>query len=322
MALTIDIANENNKYDVLIVGGGVAALTSAIYCQRAGLKTGFFEFNVPGGKIVNNPSIENVPSYKMVNGADLAYATFEHATKLGANYLYGKVTSIVNKQEYFLLYTEDGQIWQSDVVIIASGTVNSKLNVPGEEEYLFKGISQCAVCDGSLTRGKEVLVVGGGSSAFSESLHLSSIADKIYLIHRSENFSAEQILIDKLKAKQNVVIIPNTEVVSFKGNDNSLEQVELINNKTNEKSIMNLQHAFIYVGSKANTDFVPNDLKLDENKYIIANCGMETNINGMYAAGDCVKKSENQIITSMSDGAIASMRAVNYIEKKRNGIKG
>ena len=317
MGLTLDVTNESNKYDTLIVGAGVGALTAAIYCQRAGLKTGFFEYNVPGGKIVNNPTIENVPGYKTINGADLAYSIFEQATQIGANYLYGKVTGIVKKDNHFLLYTEDGQTWQSMVVIIASGTIDERLNVPGEEEYLYKGISQCAICDGSLVKGKEICIIGGGSSAFNAALYLSNIATKVNIIHRRESFRAEQILIDKAKQKENISFMLDTIVTGFKGDGKNLNQVEIKNTKTNTQETINMGHAFVYIGSKANTEFVPQDLSLDENKFIITNRLMETNIEGLYAVGDCVSKLQKQIVTSMGEGATAAMNAIAYVDKKK-----
>ena len=201
-------------YDVVIVGAGPAGMTAAIYALRNNKRVALVEKNVPGGVIVNTAFVENYPGFTKIEGPSLAYAMFEQTTKLGADYIGATVTGIEIGESFFTVKT-DGESLRGKTVILASGTAQKKLGAPGEEKYTGRGVSWCAICDGSLYKGEDVAVVGGGNSAFEETIYLSNLANKVYLIHRREGFRAESSLVDRVRQLKNVKMVLNARIVEF-----------------------------------------------------------------------------------------------------------
>ena len=313
MPIYTNTANDSNTYDALIIGAGPAGLTAAIYLRRANYKVGFIEKDVPGGKMVNTPVIENYPGAGKIQGADLALNMYQQSVNLGAQYIYGNVSAFEKQERYFVVFTDDGVTRFCKTLIIASGTTENKLNLPNEKELEGKGISHCAICDGSFTKGKDVAIVGSGSGALANALYLSSISNHIYMINRSEKYKDTQDFITKLSKKQNVEFFYNTQISELIGKD-KLEGIK-ITNKNGETKKLNLSYIFVYVGSNPSTSFVRENNIIAENGIIKVDSNMETSIPGLYAIGDVNKIKVRQITTATNDGTIAALSAINFLEK-------
>src|SRR5690554_4949791 len=243
-------------YDVVIIGAGPAGMTAAIYALRNNLKVALIEKNVPGGVVVNTSVVENYPGFVKIDGPDLAYSMFEQVTALGVDYFGLTVTGILVQNDDFVTVT-DGDTFKSKTLIIASGTKQRKLGVPGEERFKAKGISWCAICDGALYKNKDVAVIGGGNSAFEETIYLSNLVNKVYLIHRREGFRAENSLVEKVRSLQNVEMILNSRVVEFVGDD-SLEAITVNNKITGRSKSIKVKGCFEYIGTLPSTDYIKN----------------------------------------------------------------
>lgn len=281
-------------YNTIIIGAGPAGMAAALYLQRSGLKTLIIDKDAPGGQMTKTDLIENYLGFDSINGADLALSMFNQIKNLNVEYVYGEVIEI-NKSNTFLVKTND-KTYESKNVIIATGKVNNKLNLENEN---IKGISYCAVCDGSFYKDKEVAVVGGGNSAFSQSLYLSNIAKKVYIINRSENIKADKILQTKVRNKENITYLSNAKITKINGQDH------LTSVLINDKEELNLDGLFLAIGGTPKLDFIKG-LKLEDN-YIAVNSKMQTNIQGLYACGDVIKKDYYQIATAINDGVVAAL---------------
>ncbi|MFY9422687.1 MAG: thioredoxin-disulfide reductase [Bacilli bacterium] len=297
-------------YDILIIGAGPAGISAAIYALRNDLKVGIFEGEAPGGKMVYTATIENYPGYEMIAGPDLAYSMFNQIMNLGADYIGERAETIRKENGHFVVRA--GKDYKARTVIIATGTRNRKLEIPGEERLTNKGISWCAICDGALYRNKEVAVIGGGNSAFEESIYLSGVVKKVYLIHRREDFRADRNIVEKVKGLGNVEMILNTVVLEFIGED-GLEKLILRNVKTGEISSLEVEGCFEFVGLLPATEFVRDLGITDEDGYIPVSANQETKIPGLYAVGDVVSKRVRQIVTAVNDGAIAALDIIKKI---------
>jgi thioredoxin reductase (NADPH) len=296
-------------YDVLIVGAGPAGLTAAIYAARNNLKVGIFEGNVPGGQVVTTAVVENYPGYSKIDGPDLAYQMFDQAMNLGVELIGSNVEKIKKIDDYFNIKTSDDEEFQGRVVIIATGTSQKRLGVKGEDKFASRGISWCAICDGSLYKGKDVAVVGGGNSALDETLYLANIVNKVYLIHRRKGFRAEDKIVEKVKKLANVELVLDSVVEEFIGDD-SLEKVRVRNVINNEERVIEVSGCFEYVGQIPATAFVQDLGITDESGYIIVDEKFETKVENLFACGDVLVKNIRQIVTATSDGASAALNAI------------
>ncbi|MGL5640260.1 MAG: thioredoxin-disulfide reductase [Mycoplasmoidaceae bacterium] len=307
---------QNKKiYDCLIIGAGPAGLTAAIYAQRAGLKCLIIEKDTPGGKMSKTAIIENYPGFKSIKGFEISLNMLNQAKETGVTYLYGDVTSIIKKENIFELKILDDQSIFGKTVIIATGMKERKVGVPGEEKFYGNGVSYCAICDGVLYRNKEVVVVGGGNSAFEESIYLSELASKVYLIHRTDKFRAEQKIIDKVKSISKIELITNTILKSINGEKQVTSvTVHHVLNKTDKD--IKIDGVFIFIGYNPETSFIDkNIIDINEN-FIVTNEDMETRTPGLFSIGDVNKKKFRQISTAVSDGTIAALNVKKYIENK------
>lgn len=286
-------------YDLIIIGMGISGISAAIYAKRAGLNILMLESSTPGGTINIIPNIENYPGFTNISGPDLAFNLFDTVNKLEIEYKLEAVTDVI-LEDIKTIKTKDN-VYQCKNLLIASGRKPRMLGLKDEEKYLGKGISTCALCDGALFKGQDVAVIGGGSSAVSEAIYLSNIVNKVYLIHRKEEFRAENTLINELKTKSNIKIILNEEVQDLIIKDEKLTGIKLKNQE------LNIACLFIYIGFLPNTDFLKNTSIQLDNDYIVVNHKQETNIKGVYASGDVTKKDIYQIINAASEGAEASI---------------
>lgn len=304
---------ENNKtYDLIIIGGGPAGLTAAIYARRANLSVLILESGAPGGKMVTTAEIENWPGIKNTSGPDLAFQMFDHATSLGAVYEYGDVTSI-DPKKIKEVHTAAGITSYGKAVLIATGTVERKLGVPGEARLTSRGVSYCAVCDGAFFRDKVVTVVGGGNSALEEALYLTNFASKVNVIIRRDVFRAEKMIQDKIYNHENINIIVKSIPHEIVG-ENKVEAMVIEDVHTKELTTIPTDGIFPFIGLDPKTEFTKGLNITDEVGYIITNEKMETSQLGIYAAGDVIVKDLRQVVTAANDGAIAAQEVIKYLE--------
>jgi thioredoxin reductase (NADPH) len=313
MALETLTASDANTYDILIIGAGPAGLTAAIYGRKANMKVGFIEQEVPGGKIVNLPEITNYPGHKNISGADLALNMYNQATELGAVYIYGKVTGIVKKQNYHVAFLENGVNYFAKAIIVATGTTEIKLNVPGEDEYKNKGISYCAICDGSLTKDKVVTVFGNNDVALKDTIYLAGIARKIFLVIKEEKLQSNNDLASAVQRCSNVEIITNAECIRVKGDKHKVTDVDIkINSK---EQTLKTDFIFVFVGSHTGSDFLSaNNELINSDGVIVVDKDQQTKTSGIFAAGDVSKNIYRQISTAVGDGATATLSAIKFIK--------
>ena len=296
--------SENMK-DIVIIGSGPAGLSAAVYAKRAILDEVVVEKEmISGGQIIVTDRIDNYLGDYGVSGYDLSVKFREHADKLDVPFMEGNITSIEDKGDYKQVILENGNIVNAKAVVIATGATHKKLNVSGEDSLSGAGVSYCATCDGAFFKGKTVAVVGGGDVALGDALYLSNICDKVYLIHRRDGLRGAKVLQERVFAKDNIEFMPFYEVDEICG-ENSVEELILHDNRTNEKSKLSVSGIFIAVGMKPQSDLVKNLVKLDDAGYICAGEDCRTSVKGIYAAGDVRTKSLRQIVTAVADGAVA-----------------
>ncbi len=302
-------------YDVIIIGGGPAGLAAGLYAARGGLKTLICEEKVFGGQILMSYEVDNYPGFpKGISGMDLMDNFMKQAEKFGVETNYEGIKGIEDKGKTKDVILSNGTKLNTKTIIIAAGASANKLNCPGEKKFTGKGVSYCATCDGAFFRGKPVAVVGGGDSALEEALYLANLASKVYIIHRREQLRAVKVLQDRAFSNKKLEFIFNHIVKEIQG-DKFVNGVLVENVKTGELSRLDVDGIFIYVGITPNTKFVEDIIELNEDGYIIVNENMETNIPGIFAAGDIRVTPLRQVLTAAADGAIAASCAQKYIER-------
>lgn len=296
--------------DLIIIGGGPAGLTAAIYAGRAKLDTILFEGLFHGGQMVNTGEVENYPGVLDITGPDLSEKMHEHAQKFGVEMVQDEVTELQLEGPVKRVITHNNT-YEAKTIILAMGAKPRQLGVEGEKELWGKGVSYCAICDGGFFRDRIVAVVGGGDTAVEDALYLSKLAQKVYLIHRRDELRAAKVLQEKLF--QSPVEILWDTVVTKLHSEMFLKGIEVENKKTQEKRIMDLDGLFIAVGSNPQTELVKGKIALDEGNYIIAGEDCKTSIPGVFAAGDIRRKELRQIITAAADGAVSVYQAERYL---------
>ncbi len=294
------------KYDLIIIGGGPAGLTAAMYASRYKLKT-LLITKIPGGIATTAHKICNFPTYEDISGFDLMKKMEEHVKKLNAEMIYDEVIKISNK---FKVKTAKGKTFEAKKMILAAGTERKKLNIPREMELLGRGISYCGTCDGPLFRNKNVAVAGGGNGAVTTALLLADYADTVYLIYRGDKFRADPVWLSQLKGKKKIKQIFREDIAKLEG-EKFLEAIEL---KSGKK--LKVDGLFIEVGAIPDQRLISQlKIKTDSKGYIIADKQQRTNINGIYAAGDITNNSLKQIITACGEGATAANSAYQDLNK-------
>lgn len=296
-----------NDYDIIIIGAGPAGLTSALYALRANKKVLILEAKCYGGQIINAIKIVNYPGIKLISGADFATNLYNQVKDLGAIIKYETVLSIDKNKKV----VTNKNIYNAKAIIIATGAKNRKLKIENEDKYIGKGISYCAVCDGHFYKNKIVAVVGGGNTALTDALYLSNSSKEVYLIHRRDNFKAENKIIDEIKNTKNIKIIYNSVVKKINGDD-KLKSITIDNNR--EEKEINIDCLFIAIGEEANNLIFKNIIDIDKDGYIISKDGVHTNIKNIYVAGDAREKDLRQLTTATSDGSIAAVTAIKELE--------
>ena len=306
---------EKLNYDVIIVGAGPAGMTTALYASRANLSVLMLDRGIYGGNLNNTATIENYTGFKSVQGPELAKQMYDGATQFGAQYAYGTVTSI-EKEDYgtFQVKTDMDKTYTARAVVIASGSQQKKLGVPGEEEYSGRGVSYCAVCDGAFFKGKHLIVVGGGDSAVEEGDYLTQFADKVTIVVRRDVLRASAILQQKAEKNPKIEFVFNTSVTAIEGDGNQVVGVKTKNNVTGASGEMQADGVFIYVGSVPMTGYLkPLDV-LDDAGWVKTDEKMATKVPGLYAIGDVRETLLRQIATAVGDGAIAGQQVFKYLD--------
>lgn len=310
-------------YDLIIIGAGPAGLAAAIYAKRACLKTLIFEKDLAGGKLRKTADVENYPGFTKISGPGLAEEITKHALSYDVDLKdEEEVTQLIkNDQELFEVKTKNATYF-SKTVIVASGAIENKLKIPGEEEFTNFGVSYCAICDGRLFKGQIVAVVGGGYSACEAALYLSNIAEKVYLIHRREKFRVDQEIEQQIRQDPRIELILNTiisEIGGKEGEQKKLAYLALKNLKEPQEKKLEINALFPCIGLLPYTNFLHNLNVCDKKNYVLVNEKCATAIPGLFAAGDIIQPERiRQIVTATSDGAIAAQAATEYLKRIKN----
>ena len=299
-------------YDIIIVGAGPAGLTAAIYGRRALKSVLVLEALSYGGQIINTLDIENYPAAAHISGFDFATNLYNQVKELGAEVKFEKVTNITDMGDIKKVATAKNE-YETKTIILATGADNRKLGLENEDSLIGKGISYCATCDGNFFKGKDVAVVGGGNTALEDTLYLTDLVNKVCLIHRRDEFRGDPTIVEKLKEKDNVEFVYNSNVTKLISND-KLEAIE-VTNKDGSKKEISVSGLFVAIGKVPENENFKNLINLDDSGYIIASEDCHTNIEGIFVAGDNRVKELRQLVTATSDGAIAATEAVKYINR-------
>lgn len=306
--------SEDKIYDVIIAGAGPAGMTAAVYASRANLDTLLMERGMPGGQMADTEGIENYPGFEHILGADLSNKMFEHAKKFGAEYTYGNITNVELDGNYKIIHAGD-QTYKTKALIIATGAEYKKLGIEGEEELTGRGVSFCAVCDGAFYKDGELIVIGGGDSAVEEGMYLTRFAKKVTIVHRRDELRAQKILQERAFENEKIDFIWDTIAEKINEKDGKVHSVTLKNVKTGETYNHEIDGVFVYIGTVPLSEPFKSLGIVNEEGYIPTNENMETEIPGVFAAGDVRVKELRQIVTATGDGSIAAETAQKYIEQ-------
>jgi thioredoxin reductase (NADPH) len=307
----------SQPYDFTIIGAGAAGLAAAQYGARANLKTLVIEEMAPGGQALLIDTLENYPGIlEPINGYDLSDRMRTQAERFGSAFLDASVSKVREENGRFVIETSNGPV-ESLTVLVSTGAKHRQLEIPGEQEFIGKGVSYCATCDGPFFKGKRMLVVGGGDAACDEATYLSKLSDKIIMIHRRDRFRAQRALAQRVLTNPAIEVRFNTVAKEIRG-DTKLRSIVLEDMATHEIVEEPFEAIFVFIGSIPQTGFLADTgIQIDETGYIVTDCTMQSSIPGLFAAGDVRATPFRQLITAAADGAIAAHSAANYIDEQR-----
>ncbi|HZN96141.1 MAG TPA: thioredoxin-disulfide reductase [Gemmatimonadales bacterium] len=313
--------DRRTELDVIIVGGGPAGLCAAMYAGRGLLRSVLIERGIPGGELLNTEWIDDYPGFEHVLGRQLADLMTAHAVKFGADIRQDTVDTILRRDDgIFEVTTALGHIYEAPAVILTAGGTPTKLEVPGELEYAGRGVSYCAVCDGAFFKGEILAVIGGGDAAVEEADYLTRYGQKVYVIHRRDQFRASKILQERLFANPKIEVIWNKRVREFKGTPAGLQTVELVDTLTGEPSSLAATGAFVFIGFRPNTGLVKQHAEHDPSGYLITDDRMMTSIPGLFAAGDVRSQLTRQITTAVGDATTAAIAVEKYLAERKTRL--
>lgn len=305
---------ENNKYDAIVIGGGPAGLTAGIYLSRSKMKTLIVDTGTIGGQMILTHEIANYPGVESISGYQLSKIMKQQAKSFGCD-----IKSNIQLQDFNLeektITINKGEVYSAKVIIWASGGRSRMLNVPGEEEFKGRGISYCATCDGDFFQDREIIVVGGGNSALEEAVSLTKYASKVTIIHEFDHFQAFDHAIEEVKNNPKIEYIMKSHIIGFEGSG-KIERVKIKNLENGNTSDKKIDGVFIFIGYVPNTEILSGkNIQLNNRSEVAVNENYETNIKGVFAAGDTLAKRYRQITTAVSDGTIAALNAIEFINR-------
>ena len=300
-------------YDIIIIGGGPAGLTSGIYARRANKSVLVIEKNTFGGQITASPKVENIPGFSEVTGNEFAEHLVDQAVNQGVEFEYSEATEIIDGDVKKVV--TDGGTFEAKAVIIATGTKHRHLGLPNEEKFIGDGISFCAVCDGAFFTGKTVAVIGGGNSALQEAIQLSDLAKQVYVVQNLSYLTGEAALAKQVDEKENITVILNHTVSAILGSE-TFQGITINNAQDNTTRDLALDGMFVAIGLIPQNDYFKNVITLNSYGYADYDESLKTETNGIFVAGDGRKKQIRQVVTAASDGAVAALLACDYINKK------
>ena len=302
---------EQLNFDTIILGGGPAGLSAAIYAARGAVSTAVIDLNMLGGQPSNYLELENYPGFQVIGGFDLMEKFEEHADKFGVHkYPMQEIQSIDLKSKTIITNEHE---FHAKTIIVATGAQPMKLGVPGEKEFVGRGVSYCAVCDGAFYKNKVVAVVGGGNAAVEEAMYLTKFADKVYVIHRRDELRADKIVQERAFKNEKIEFIWDSVVKEIKG-ENLVTTAVLENVKTKEISNLSVNGVFPYIGITPNVELITGQLEQDARGFIVTDDTMATSVEGVFAVGDVRTTPLRQVITAAADGAVGAVYAVKYLE--------
>ncbi len=303
----------DQQLDVLIIGSGPAGLGAAVYAKRAGLRALVMEKEYRGtGQITESDQVDNYLGFSKINGYDLGEAFLKHAEELDVQFQEGAADAFSKNESGWSAHFEDGRTIDAKTIIYCAGASHRRLGIDGEEEFAGKGVSYCAVCDGAFYKGKETAVIGGGDTALGDALYLSDLCDKVYLIHRRDQFRGAASTVQKLQEKENVEILTSAALSKIVG-EQTVTALELKDGRS-----IPVNGAFVAVGMKPQTESLRGVVDLDEAGYVIADETGVTSAPGFFVAGDVRTKALRQVVTAVSDGANAAVSALEYIRRQED----
>lgn len=298
------------KYDVVIIGAGPAGMSAAIYLKRAGVTPLILEGEVPGGTLNKTHRIDNYPGYTDKEGTTLAFRMYSQIEELNIELKVEKVIDIKRENDLFSIIT-NSDVYHARYIIIATGKIPRKLNVPDADKYENKGISYCAICDGALYKNKDVAIIGGGNSAMETASYMSNIANKVYVINRSSSLRADKSEQDDILSRNNVEVIYDSNINKIMDENNHIKGIKLDNGKK-----LNVSAIFVCIGQESNMAYYQNlNLKTDESG-IKVDSDMKTSDDNVYACGDAISKNLYQVVTATSEGAIAATSIIKQLKKE------
>lgn len=300
------------SFDVVIIGAGPAGIAAAIYASRGNLNVAIIEKEMPGGQVNKTSIVENYPGYIKISGPELVEKFYSQLNSLDVKQIFSEVTNIKANKNDKVITLKNGKKIKTKAIILALGRKPKQLTSENFDRLEGKGISYCSLCDGNLYKGQDVSIVGSGNSALEESLYLSKICKNVTIICRSEKLKGDSVLIERIENTKNISTIYNATIEEFNGEDGILHSLTL--NENGKKTQLETKACFIFIGYEPATEFLKDLNILDENGYVIVDNEYRTKIKGIYAAGDIVKKEAFQIVTSVSDGALAAVSAIKDIK--------
>ena len=304
------------QYDAVVIGAGPAGITAALYLVRSGVSVALIENGAPGGQVLSTAEIENYPGFpKGVKGWELADLFDAHLAAYPVARVRGEVASVASAEGgIFRIALTEGDSIEAKAVVVCTGAKHRDLGAPGEDKFRGRGVSYCAVCDGNFYRGRDVVVVGGGNSALEETLYLSRIVNKVYLVHRRDAFRGAKIYEDKIRETSNIELVTKSVIDEIRGGNAGMDSVIVRNVETGETRIIEAEGLFVYVGMLPVSSFVPTEVTRDASGFIVTDAEMATSVPGFFAAGDVRAKRCRQVSSAVGDGATAATAALTYLE--------
>ena len=306
------------EFDVIIIGAGPAGLCAAMYCGRGMLRAVVLERGIPGGELLNTEKVEDYTGFISILGPELADKMAEHASEFGADIRMEEVTSVVRRDDgVFEVVTATGATFTAPAVILTAGGTPNKLGIPGELEHAGRGVSYCAVCDGAFFKGETIAVIGGGDAAVEEADYLTRYAEKVYIVHRRDEFRAARVLQERAFFNPKIEVLWNRKVLEMLGDGKGLRQLELEDSLTGVRSQLAVTGAFVFIGFTPNSGLVKEHMSHDAAGYIITNDRMETSVPGLYAAGDLRAQLTRQVTTAVGDATTAAIAVEKFLTARK-----